>query len=509
MSVSYKLRITVFVFLTYILITLIHGFNLASNDVVDVMSYARYLQDHNLFPKDFYVSNISTEVPNERFIFASFLSLFGDFLPYSTFVLHSLFLIFFISVLFLIGKLYIKNESVVFIFILMLLIPFNKVNLGGNELYYNMFIASFVSKSLGLCALYFYLINRKFLTSLLLIPATLAHPTAGMQLFIILMVIEIWNALKMDFNRSKQFFLGAIVFVMTAGIYIGFMLFNVNKYSITTEEYFKIFEFRNAHHFFPQYFGISNYVMEVLLFIAGIIAMVKLKYKVLYQISFVIISLLLVYSFCVLVIKIPFVLNMQWFKASIWLEMIALLALISFVEDKINFSNFKYLNSYLLISLIISITFVGFLIKTGNKHFKDKSYSFYYGYDLSPEEEIALIAKNITNKEDIFIYPMEFTGFKFYSERSALIDFKSFVHRKGAMSKWYDLIMAVYQIDIDNRKSKNNLYTIASNKYKSMSNSKVKEFILLGVNYLVQYQGVKLPYPVVASNSAYLIYKLK
>lgn len=51
----------------------------------------------------------------------------------------------------------------------------------------------------------------------------------------------------------------------------------------------------------------------------------------------------------------------------------------------------------------------------------------------SVEKDIGLDEKNLTGNDAVFIYPVDFTGFKVYSERSTFIDFKSGVHHKEVL----------------------------------------------------------------------------
>lgn len=88
----------------------------------------------------------------------------------------------------------------------------------------------------------------------MLIISTAIHPTVGIQLFIIFVVIDVFEMAKEHMNFSIGKLLGPAYYLMTAGIYICILLIRANSVGIAGNQYMEIFEFRNAHHFFPQYF---------------------------------------------------------------------------------------------------------------------------------------------------------------------------------------------------------------------------------------------------------------
>jgi hypothetical protein len=503
-----KIMPGLFIIASYLLIIVFRGFNYASGDVVDVMSYARYLQDNQLYNFDFYIQNISKIIPNERFIFSSLLSLMGSWIRFLPFIIHSVCIFIFIYFLYKIASLYIKSISLIFLMILTLLIPFAKVSLGGNELYYNMFIASFVAKVFGMASLYFFLTKRFTPVYILIIIATLIHPTVGIQLFIIYTLTIIFDDIISRKPFLRERYTGMLFYIITAGVYVLILFMKVESKNMNDDLYFEIFEFRNAHHFFPQYFPVSAYMVEGILIISGIFIMIRNRMNTLLRISLIILSGAIVYSFGVLVIKSDFILGTQWFKATIWLELVSLIAIFKFADElRFNYKLKSYNNQVLIIFIILTLAIVP-MIFFGNKFFVSKPYEFAYGMNISPEEDIGILAKKYTPKNATFIYPVEFTGFKVYSERSAYIDFKSVVHRKDALPEWYSRIKEVYGIDIKDRRSGVNMFEKAGKNYSEINNEKLKILSQKGVDYIVQYSHVEMKLPILTQNREFKIYKL-
>ena len=498
-----------YLLVTYLMILAFRGFQYASGDVVDVMSYARYLQDNTLFLYDFYVTNINSIIPNERIVYSTMLALMGKSLYWLPFLIHYILTIIFLIGVYKIVSVFIKSIWVRWILILVLLGPFYKFNLGGNELYYNMLISSYVAKVFGVWAVYWFIKERKIFSFLLIIFSTLIHPTVGSQLFIIFVSFELLTLVKnKSLNISKSAIIGIGLYLIFGGSYIFFLLNGVNKTGVADKMFFEIFEFRNSHHFFPQYFGLKNYIIEISLFIIGIILMYRMKYRVLFDLSLVIVFGLLIYCIGVFLLQSTLVLSTQWFKSTIWLEFFALIAIGAFFEHKFSVLKKGGINKYVLSTLLLMCFISWIAIIFGASYFQQKPYQFVYGMNLTQEEEIGLLAKQNTPKGAVFIYPMEFTGFKFYSERSIYVDFKSVVHRKDVLGNWYDRIKLIYGIDINTRRAREDLFIKAKQNYLNYDKSKIVDLKNKGINYIVQYNEVNMELPLVAKNDKYSIYKI-
>ncbi len=507
--INKNIEFFIYLLSTYLLILAFKGFNYASNDVVDVMSYARYLQDSSLFNSDFYVSHIAGTIPNERYIFSGLLSFLGESLKWMPFFLHFIATLLFLTGLFRIFSLFLKSSPLIWISILVLLIPLYKFNLGGNELFYNMFIASYVAKVFGVWAVYYFLKNNKFNSFILIIFSTLLHPTVGAQLFIIFIATAIVNYLSGDIDKQKRkTFIGIIVYIVIAGIYLVVLLKEVNNPGVTDKEYFEIFEFRNAHHFFPQYFPLKSYYIEMILYVMGIYFMIIYRLENLLKLSLVIILGIIVYLTGAFLFKLPLILSTQWFKSTIWLELFSLIAVMKYFEKEFPFFKTKEFDKGIFISFGFGSVLIWILVLSGFSYFKQKPYRLVSGMNLSPEEDIGMKAKNISDKNSVFIYPMEFTGFKFYSERSAYIDFKSVVHRRDALGEWYNRIKEIYGVDIRTRKTGKNLFEVAKDNYKRIDKEKLRKFKEQGIDYMVQYKDVNLDKPVIIENEEYKVYRI-
>ena len=351
------------------------------------------------------------------------------------------------------------------------------------------------------------MIKKRYLAFAYLIFSTAVHPAAGIQLFLIFSLISIYDYLFSGDKTVIDFLYPILIYLFTAGIYIFLLLIKVDSADLSDNTFLDIFEFRNAHHFFPQYFPLKSYLIEIVLYLTGIYIMIKYRYFTLLKISFVILIGTVFYTFGVLFIESAFILSTQWFKSTVWLELISLISVLTLIDMKSE-KILKYINKIALPGLYLFIVISLILIVAKFQYFQDKPYSFYYGCGLNPEEALGVEVKKMTDRDAVFIYPIEFTGFKFYSERSAFVEFKSFVHRKDALNEWYRRIKLVYGIDVKDRRNNENIFDIANLNYMNCSVEKFNKFREMGIDYMVQTTAVKLDLPIIYRNQKFIVYKL-
>lgn len=491
----------------YVIVVVFRGFLFASNDLVDVMSYAKFLSDPNLYPADFYIQNIQSTFPNERWIFSNLLSLTGENIQWLSFCFHACTTFFLFYGMYRISSLYIRQDFLRWLPILFITGPLYQTNPGACDIYYNMFISSLLAKSIGVWAIYYYLKGSSFRTFLLLIPATLIHPTVGAQLFIILAGTSV---IRWKMVHKGRFFTGILLYFFTAGIYIAVLQWKMNQNSgISPEQFFEIFEFRIAHHFFPSYFPIKTYLIASVLWSFSIVHFYRKKAWNLLTFQFITLAGMALYTVFTEIFQSSAILSTQWFKTSIWLQLIAVIALVGWIdngwEKRKNHRFYRIDFSWLI--PIIAIVITG-LMMAGQPYFSEKKHEFFFTKFYSDEAEIALQAKKRTPEDAVFITPVAFTEFKYFSERSLYIDYKSVVHRKDVLGEWYKRIGEIYGIDLQNRRDGDDLFAKAESNFKKINPERIEKLRRLGIQYMVSTVNKHLPYRKIASNKTFAIYDL-
>ena len=320
----------------YISVIASHGYIYGHQDMMEIVPYVKFLLDPDLYTQDFYVQQISQHVPNERIGFVTLLSWFGWPNPWVYWILHGI-----ISMVLICGMLkvafhYLSDAWLSFLTVLFCLTLLYHINLGGNELYYNALIPSLLAKSTGIWSLYLFLSNKKAVSLLLLFPILFIQPLVGLQLFILLVGSWVLDR-KKAILANKTILSATCFFALCAGVWIFFLRQGA---MVPPEAYFDIIQFRLSHHFIPSAFGVRNYAIIVPLVCLGWLFFVMKKDTLRHFFLIAILGAVL-YAFGAQVLMDEMIISSQWFKTTIWLEFLSIIAVMVIVKDFI-LIRFKY-----------------------------------------------------------------------------------------------------------------------------------------------------------------------
>ncbi|MEL6636762.1 MAG: DUF6798 domain-containing protein [Bacteroidota bacterium] len=489
----------------------VQGYTYGRGDQVEVLPYTRWMQDPTLYPHDFYVQYIRAAVPNERYWFCRLLAQSGTALPWFCAGLHLSGSLLLLGGWYRIARHYLRSEALVWVLLLALgLPPFYGLNLGGNELYYNTFIPSLLAKSIGVWGLYAFLRERWWPSIVALIGSTLVHPVAGSQLFLLL-----GGVLLLEKGRGRLGLswgqLGALAgsFLLTAGAWVVLLKVQFDRGSIDPALLFEIMEFRVAHHYFPAYFSLRAYVVLLPLFAGATWFYARRIPRLAWFFGLALLGAA-VYTLGVYGLRSPSILAAQWFKCTIWLKALALLAVLMWGEEKwpqLNRAAWRIGGRGALLGLA-GFGLAGMVFPFGP--FVHRTYDFPWRNGpafATTELDIAQRAQALTPADATFIIPIDLTSFKYHSQRSCYIDYKTVVHRKDALPIWYQRIQAVYGIDLQDRRAGRD-WQKARQQYRQRSAPEWQAFHQRGVDYLLTTTTHRLDLPLITQNRDYAIYAL-
>ena len=509
----------------YFLLLVCNGYIYGHGDMIELLPYAKWLTDSTLYPHDFFIQNITLQNYNERFILAYLFSLVGKAMPLLALLLHMASSLFLLEALFRIAKMFIQSDAIAWAAILIPFAFFLEWNLGGNEMYVPMVVSETIAIAISVWSLYFFLKksegNRnEWKAFILLSIAAFFQPLASFQLFLVLAGIRVLIVIFPFLNSEKSgkrnivSFLPISFYLLTAGIWIYFINSHFSEGELEKSMFFEFLEFRLAHHFLPLYFSKKSAIILLPLFFYGLFFFYK-KNQELFLLFVLILLGALIYSIGVEVFEITTIAKSQWFKATMWLKSLSVIALFSFLENRIS-----WLRKRIVTKIgIYALRFVGvisiIIILNPISIFKNKHYEFSFlkqetAFAISNNSkiEIAKIAKEKTPKDAIFIIPSSDTHFKNYSERSTYIDFKAVIHRKHAIPIWYARIQEIYGVNINTRQEGKDIYKTANENFRNLTMEDLKRFSQKGIQYLLTFKEVDLPLKRIGENAGYVIYKL-
>ncbi len=456
----------------YTLLILVHGYLFGSNDQMDFMPYARHLQAPELYPHDFYIGCLSDKF-NERWLMAHAIAwLPSRFWPVSFLMLHCLFTMILIKGLLQWVTHFIKDFYLPWLILFLTLILFYHRNLGGNEVYYNMFTPSLIAKAIAVWALWNAYTSNLILSSCLTVLATYIHPIVGYQIMILCFVL-------LPADRRFRFLL---VSVAGASPYLFSLLKGLNE-SLSDMQFTHIMKLRNAHHFFPSVFGILNYILLVPLFILGMIRFYSLDRRIFYVLFFISAGCI-VYS-CLIVFLPKYTILSQWFKTTIWLKFFSVLAIMHWIREKWKKLNLSIWNSVLV--FVTSLT-VGLFVAYKIYRNLPLDYSLYQLPNRSYSKEVlfAMQVKNYSDRDAVFLVPPDYTAFKFYSERSTFVDWKAIPHHDACLITWYERIKLAYGLQDRSDLSLQELYETAHSYNSTLDEDRRQVLKAQGINYVIR-----------------------
>lgn len=506
-----KIKILLGCLAAYVLILFRHGYVFGSGDQSEMLPYAKYLADNTLYTKDFYIQSIAAFVPNERFVFSKCLSFFINYLPEVTLGFHFLATMGVLLGLRHLAEKWLTTELMRWIATLAPILLLYNINLGGNELYYNTLTPSYLAQVIGLWT--FVLIFSGYVgwSYALIFVATLIHPLIGVQLWLL---VAATHVIAKSQNAAYESWLTIIRinigYLLTAGFFIYKIKSNYDTGYVDNDLFLNIIEFRAAHHYFPSYYPLKNWLILLPLFALYFIS----AHSLLRVLIGVLLTGCVVYTFGVSVLKSPTILSTQWFATTVWLKTFSIIAFVGIVESFIvekKWAKNILDNSLILKGLgIISLMSVIFMTPQ-YQVFKNKNYDFWTTHlSQKPEVDIALKAKSLTPKDALFMIPPNLSEFRYWSERSSFIDYKATNHRQAAFAEWYSRIKQVYHVSLDNRRNNADLPYLANLNYQQLPRG---EFALWaahnGVTHIITYKNHALDYPKIGENDVYVIYQIK
>ncbi len=495
------------------------GYIFGENDLVEDLSYAKYLINNELYKSDFYIQHIANHVPNERYCFALIASGFGNWCEPMFFLCHAILSFVLILGLSKLSDLLIENKMLKWFNLVILLLCLDNIHLGGNELYYNMLAPSYVAQVLGLWAILFFLEKKSHWTCILLLLTTLFHPLIGAQLWTIIIGMILVRSFKeriilKNIINNLYIIVKSYSLVWICIFCFGFSLIwilkiqsNYNVGGISNEKLFEIMQFRASHHYFPLCFSIKNALILLPMMLLGYLFFRKTNKDITSFYEIVLLGIL-VYMVGVYFLKQPIVLSTQWFATTIWLEMFSVMGIIAYLQHKILILSKKVTEKQIIIGLS-GLALIGtILMMPSFRLFKNKPYQFFCFKSQSPNLAIALQANILTDKNAVFLIPFENTDFKYWSERSVFVDYKSIAHQKVALLEWYERIQTIYGVGFDDYRKKLNINELANHNWLTKTENDFLNLKKDGVTHILTFKKHRLNLPILSENEAWIIYQL-
>ena len=491
----------------YVVLMLIHGYRFGDEDMSETLAYALYLKDTTLFPYDLYIQSVGGSLWNERFPFTALLSLLVDYLPWYAFVLHLLSSLSMILGLWYLSRIWLKSRGLQIVFVLAALIPLYNITLGGNEIWYNYFVPSHAAKCIAIWSFYFYFRKKITQAYLVLVATTLMQPVVGAQIALIFAVVSVHQILLIKDQHWKDILPGIGIYGLVAGLWIGriFVSHLVTDVSITDQAYYQIMETRLAHHFFPSYYPLTNYVFLGSLMIVALYVWHRISHKMTTMYLYSLLGMIL-YFILIEVLEIPTILSVQWFKITIWLKPFSILAFLIYAEHSTHFAPSRRMiisfSSLAIVMIICSVVW-------GIGPLQNNPYHLPWKNTSDPVMQSAYDFGRLLPVDACLIIPPDMTGIRYPSRRSLFVDYKSNIHSKEYMSEAHRRRVALYDMRLEVRQAGKDIVSEGAKFYRTLTASDFRKYSAAGATHVVTWADQhQLPLSVIYQDSTLVVYKL-
>jgi hypothetical protein len=135
-------------------------------------------------------------------------------------------------------------------------------------------------------------------------------------------------------------------------------------------------------------------------------------------------------------------------------------------------------------------------------------YQFPWSTKKSDEVDISEQAAKLTPENSVFIVPIEFTAFRWYSKRSLYVDYKAMIHQEAFLNEWYKRIQAIYQFGEEEQLGGFDLHNFSFYLLDDPSPMSFEFWRKLGITHIISTNPKIKDLTLVGQNGKYAIYKL-
>jgi hypothetical protein len=206
-----------------------------------------------------------------------------------------------------------------------------------------------------------------------------------------------------------------------------------------------------------------------------------------------------------LFIKNATIATFQVFKIAIWVKYFGVIALFAMAENMLPLETFyKKIKYSGIVAVFITIGFVWVYYPEPTIHFNNL-----LSNNIDNEADICVKAQQLSSKEALFIHPVQFTKFHFYSKRSSFVNFKVMARNKNYIETWIQRLSLVYNIDANMPEKGFNIQAKANANFNNIDFAKTQLLKEKGITHMITFKTHEIEnLEVLAENEQYRIYKL-
>ena len=432
----------------------VNGYQFNTNDQAEHLPQIYQMLDSELYPNDYFV-NASNSIFTVRYFYEKLVLAVAKTigLEWGLFILTFSCISLMAYSIARMADVFFEDKWAVILAPLLAMFVFYNFTAGGNHIMYASFISSTGAKALAVFGLLHYFRNKFFLAGVWLGLATLIQPLVGLQLFLLVTVVEI--LIKRNWKSVSAVWMAYIP--VSALILVPVFVRQFGEESMYDKDlyYHILYVFRNHHHYLPSLFPKSHYLKFYALAAIGLLGYSLFKPNNQERIRGIIIwgnIGILVYTSGLELLGIDAIGKLQWFKVTVWISMLSSIILSGIIGQMLSgfwnpFSVRKYLLPFSTLAcllLLIGITNSKYLpdsfdgkYMVGNRNYSDLE-KMHFWIEANTDKDISVLVSPDNN------------SFPCQAKRSMPIHFQAIIHEPFFMLPWYEDYKEIYGVSIEN-----------------------------------------------------------
>lgn len=213
----------------------------------------------------------------------------------------------------------------------------------------------------------------------------------------------------------------------------------------------------------------------------------------------------LIYATGAEIIKSPLIVYTQWWKTTLWVEALAFIAVTAFLEKKLQLQSFL---SKMAIAIPLGFLLLVSFYRLSGLREEKPLYMEPLSKNKSDEVEISEKAKALTSPDALFVIPPEITSFRWYSQRSAYVDYKAMLHTESFLYDWAERINRIYQYNMEVKAAGKNVYQQAGTVLSQPSSQTLAEWRSQGITHFISSNNDIPALVMLGRNETYAVYEV-
>ena len=432
----------------------VRGYQFNTNDQAEHLPQIYQMLDSELYPNDYFV-NATNSIFTVRHYYEQLVLFVAKTmgLEWGLFILTFLCIALMAYSFAAIAEHLFNDKWAMLLAPILAMFVFYNFTVGGNHIMYASFISSTGGKALAAFGLLQYFRNRFLQAGIWLGLATLIQPLVGLQLFLLVSVVEVLV------KRSSKSVLASWAGYLPVAAFILVPVF-IRQFGEEADYdndlyYHILYVFRNHHHYLPSLFPQSHYLKFFLLTIVGVVGYAFFQPNKHERARAIIrwgITGMFVYIMGLQIIGIDALGKLQWFKVTVWVAALSSIMIAGILGQLMSGI---YAGSKLRKLLFpVSALAAGFLlVSITNSKYLPESFNgkWMVGNRIHSDLEKMhfWIEKNTAKDISVLISP-DNNAFPCQAKRSIPIHYQAIIHEPFFMLPWYEDYREIYGVSIEN-----------------------------------------------------------